>query len=103
MADQGRELISWKFEEMAAQHSILLWHTASQAPWQNGICEKGGGILKAIATAIIKSQSLLGAEDVDQAVQEVVMLQPTTVTSTKLVLAGNLEWSTTCCATLVSA
>ena len=40
VADQGRELISWKFEEMAAQHSILLWHTAVQAPWQNGVCEK---------------------------------------------------------------
>ena len=73
VADQGREFISWKFEEMAAQHSILLWHTAVQAPWQNGVCEKGGGILKAIATAVIKSQSLLGADDVDLAVQEAVM------------------------------
>ena len=40
IADQGREFMSWKFEEMAAQHSFLLWHTAVQSPWQNGICAK---------------------------------------------------------------
>ena len=44
----------------------------SQAPWQNGVYKTGGGILKAIGTAIIKSQSLLGAEEADQAVQEAV-------------------------------
>ena len=86
VADQGREFISWKFEEMAAQHFILHRHTAVQAPWQNGVCENGGGILRASATAIIKSQSLLGAEDVDQAAARSCCYSLATMTSTKLVL-----------------
>ena len=72
IADQGKEFVSWKFEEMASQHSILLWHTAIQAPWQNGICEKGGGILKAIFAAIAKSQSVIGHEEAELAIQEAV-------------------------------
>ena len=67
VADQGREFVSWKFEEMAAQHSTLLWHTAVQSPWQNGICEKGGGILKAIVAAVVKSQSVVGREEMETA------------------------------------
>lgn len=70
VADQGREFVSWQFEEMCAQNSVLLWHCAVQAPWQNGVCERGGGVLKAIASAIIKSQSVIGMEDMQLAVQE---------------------------------
>ena len=70
VADQGREFISWRFEEMAAQHSILLWHTAVQSPWQNGLWERGGGILKAIVSAIVKSQTVVGREEMETAVQE---------------------------------
>ncbi|CAL1166460.1 unnamed protein product [Cladocopium goreaui] len=73
VADQGKEFVAWKFEEMAAQHSTLLYHTAVQAPWQNGVCEKGGGILKAILLALVKSQSLVGKDDMELAVQEAVM------------------------------
>ena len=72
VADQGREFVSWKFEEMAAQHSTLLWHTAVQSPWQNGICEKGGGILKAIVAAVVKSQSVVGREEMETALQEAI-------------------------------
>ena len=72
VADQGREFVSWKFEEMAAQHSTLLWHTAVQSPWQNGICEKGGGILKAIIAAVVKSQSVVGREEMETALQEAI-------------------------------
>ena len=72
VADQGREFISWQFEELCAQHSILLWHCAVQAPWQNGICERGGGVLKAIASAVIKSQSITGYEEMQLAMQEAV-------------------------------
>ena len=70
VADQGREFVSWQFEEMCAQNSILLWHCAVQAPWQNGVCERGGGVWKAIASATIKSQSVIGMEDMQLAVQE---------------------------------
>ena len=72
VADQGREFVSWQFEELCAQNSILLWHCAVQAPWQNGVCERGGGVLKAIATAVIRSQSVVGMEDMQLAVQEAV-------------------------------
>ena len=53
IADQGKEFTSWTFEELCARHGILLWHCAVQAPWQNGVCERGGGVLKALATAVI--------------------------------------------------
>ena len=72
VADQGREFISWEFEEMCAERSILLWHIAVQAPHQNGICERGGGTLKAIVGAIVASQSVIGAEEMELAVQEAV-------------------------------
>ena len=40
VCDQGREFVSWEMEEFASAHSILLWHAAVGAPWQNGICER---------------------------------------------------------------
>ena len=70
VADQGREFISWKFEEMCAEHGILLWHCAIQAPWRNGLCERGGGILK---TLIVRSHSIIGRSEMALAVQEAVM------------------------------
>ena len=72
VADQGREFISWAFEEMCARHSILLWHIPVQAPWAHGICEKGGGILKALISACVKSHSVLDLEEMNLAVQESV-------------------------------
>ena len=50
----------------------LLWHTAVQSPWQNGICEKGGGILKTIVAAVVKSQSVVGREEMETALQEAI-------------------------------
>ena len=43
-----------------------------QAPWQNGVCERGGGVLKAILGAIVKSQSVVGESDLQVALQEAV-------------------------------
>ena len=73
VADQGREFISWKFEEMCAEHGILLWHCAIQAPWQNGLCERGGGILKTLIAAVVRSHSVIGRSEMALAVQEAVM------------------------------
>ena len=72
VADQGREFVAWRFEEMCAEHGILLWHTAIQAPFQNGICERSGGILKTLIAAIVKSQSVIGKDEMAMAVQEAV-------------------------------
>lgn len=73
VADQGREFISLEFEQFCARHSIFLWHTAVQAPWQNGICERGGGILKTILSAVVASQSILGFDEMKLALSEAVM------------------------------
>eukprot|EP00435_Cladocopium_sp_Y103_P052715 s994_g16.t1 len=72
IADQGREFVSWEFEQLCAENSILLWHCAVQAPWQNGLCERGGGVIKAILNSIIKSQSVMGKDDMDLALQEAI-------------------------------
>ena len=49
--DQGREFVSWEMEEFASSHSIHLHHIAVQAPWQNGVAERSGGILKTSVAA----------------------------------------------------
>ena len=72
VADQRREFISCAFEEMCARHSILLWHTAVQAPWQNGVCERAGGILKGLVHTLVKAHSVTGQQDLNVALQEAV-------------------------------
>ena len=50
--------------------SIVLHHIAVQAPWQNGIVEKSGGVLKVIVSAIVAARSVLGPEEMAMAVAE---------------------------------
>lgn len=73
VADQGREFISWAFQEMCDRRSILLHHIPVQAPRCNGVCERGGGILKGLIECCVKSRSVMGLEDFQVAVQECVM------------------------------
>ena len=73
VADQGREFISWSFQEMCDRHSILLHHIPVQAPWCNGVCERGGGILKGLLECCVKSKSVLGLEDFRVALQECIL------------------------------
>ena len=72
VADQGREFISWEMEEWASSVSTLLHHIAVQAPWQNGIAERSGGALKAVLSAIVAAQSVLGFDDMQVALGEAV-------------------------------
>ena len=72
VADQGREFISWEFEEVCSAHSILLWHCGVGAPWQNGMCERAGGTLKVILAAIVASHQILGPEQLEEALGEAV-------------------------------
>ncbi len=72
VADQGREFVSWEMEEFCASASILLWHSAVQAPWQNGIAEKSGGILKTVVNALITAHSVQGFEEMQDALGEAV-------------------------------
>ena len=70
VADQGREFVSWEMEEFCASTSILLWHAAVQAPWQNGVAERSGGILKTIMQAIVTTHSVQGHEEMQDALGE---------------------------------
>ena len=70
VCDQGREFVSWEMEEWASSVSTLLHHIAVQAPWQNGVAERSGGILKTILNAVIASNSVIGKEDLQFAVAE---------------------------------
>ena len=72
VCDQGREFVSWEMEEWASSHSVMLHHIAVQAPWQNGIAERSGGVLKTILSAVIASQGVLGFDEMQLALSESV-------------------------------
>jgi len=65
VADQGREFISSAFESFCSEHAILVWHSAVQAPWQNGVCERGGGVLKVIMTTLVQKHSVVNFEEME--------------------------------------
>ena len=72
VCDQGREYISIELEEFASQNNMQLYRVAVQAPWQNGLCEKVGGLLKAILAACTSAQSLMGFEEMNLGLGEAV-------------------------------
>ena len=72
VVDQGREFISWEMEEYASSQSILLHHIAVQAPWQNGVAERSGGILKTLLAAVVTSKAVIGKDDMELALAEAV-------------------------------
>ncbi|CAK9081636.1 unnamed protein product [Durusdinium trenchii] len=72
VCDQGREFISWEMEEWASSMSVMLHHVAVQAPWQNGIAEKSGGVLKTLMSAIVTSKSVVTKDEMEMALGEAV-------------------------------
>ena len=70
VCDQGREFISHQFQDFCSEQSILLWHTGVGAPWQNGIAERSGGILKALLAATVAANSVIGKEEMSLALGE---------------------------------
>lgn len=70
IADQGKEFVSWQFTEFCESVSTLLWHCAVQSPWQNGVAEKSGGILRTLMAAIITANSVIGRAEMDDALGE---------------------------------
>ena len=69
VADQGKELASAEFSEFAESRSDLLWHCAVQAPFQNGVCERSGGVLKALVGSIV-AHAVMGRDAMRDAVGE---------------------------------
>ena len=72
IADQGREFISAEFSEFLEARSVFLFHTAVQAPFQNGLCERAGGVLKALVGSIVVQHSVLNRDEMTDAVAEAV-------------------------------
>ena len=72
VADQGREFISWQLQEFCSEHSVLLWHIGVGAPWQNGIAERSGGILKSVLAATVMANSVQGLSEMELALGEAV-------------------------------
>ena len=73
VADQGREFILWELQDFCSRHSVLLWHIGVGAPWQNGVAERSGGILKTILQATVMANSVIGAEEMSLALGEATM------------------------------
>ncbi|CAK9000166.1 unnamed protein product [Durusdinium trenchii] len=71
VCDQGREVISWEMEEWTSSVSTLLHHIAVQAPWQNGLAERSGGILKTLLAAIVAAKSVVTEAEMEMALAEV--------------------------------
>jgi transposase InsO family protein len=67
VVDMGPEFTSMELESWASSHSTFLYHAAVEAPWQNGIAEKSGGILKVIMHRLIKEHSCISKADLRDA------------------------------------
>ena len=52
VVDSGPEFIAEKFQAACDFHDITLHHVAVEAPWANGIAERGGQALKTICRAL---------------------------------------------------
>jgi hypothetical protein len=70
VCDMGTEFVSSEFEEYCSSFSIYLHPIAVEAPWQNGIAERSGGILKVILQTVCKKHSIVTREGVQQALAE---------------------------------
>ena len=72
IADQGREFVSQEFADFADLNNIYVKHIGVQAPWQNGVAERSGGTLKALASAIVAQHVVLDESGMREAVAEAV-------------------------------
>ena len=70
VCDQGREFISIELEQFASQHNVHLFHIGIGAPWQNGLTERTGGIVKTLVAACVAAQSLMGTQEMQAALGE---------------------------------
>ena len=71
--DQGREFISHEVERYAIESNVYLFFISVQAPWQNGLCERVGGMLKTVLAAATASQSLMGLEEMKTGLGEALL------------------------------
>ena len=68
--DMGPEFISGEFSEWMEGHSITPYWSAVEAPWQNGVAERSGGVLKVLLNSIVSAHSCVTKEDMKFALAE---------------------------------
>eukprot|EP00972_Heterocapsa_arctica_P114528 16442854-Heterocapsa_arctica.AAC.1 len=56
--DQGREFTA-EFEEMADRHDADCRVIATEAPWQNGRCQRHGAVLASIVDASVEQLNMV--------------------------------------------
>jgi IS30 family transposase len=73
VADHGREFVSHEFETFCAGLGIYVYFTGIGSPWQNGVAERSGGVLKAILGSIVAGHTVIGSSQMKDALGEAVM------------------------------
>ena len=64
-ADMGPEFVSQEFQTMADRFDVVLHHIPVEAPWKNGLCERGGGSLKVIMAALIREHAIMDKQGME--------------------------------------
>jgi len=62
--DMGKEFTSALFMDKMSYYDVAVHHIPVEAPWQNGLAERSGGVLKAVLRTTIRQTSALGMDDV---------------------------------------
>ena len=73
VADHGRELFSHEFETFCASLGVYVCFTGIGSPWQNGVAERSGGVLKALLGSIAAGHTVIGSSQMKDALGEAVM------------------------------
>lgn len=66
VCDCGPEFISSAMQKACEFHDVHLYHAAVEAPWVNGIAERGGQTLKTICKAVSARSCPIGSDDMTQ-------------------------------------
>ena len=64
ICDNGSEFVGADFVSECGALGIRVMHTAAGAPWQNGVAERAGASVKAVAALLIKEHCLQGEKEV---------------------------------------
>ena len=68
VADLGPEFASEQFTAWLETHGSRVYHCPVEAPWQNGVAERAGGVFKAVLAGVCKEHSVVTDEEFDTAV-----------------------------------
>ena len=66
--DLGLEFAAEEFQDAMDFYDVALYHIPGGALWMNGVAERAGGKLKVVIRAIAHEHSVIGKEEMQQAV-----------------------------------